>query len=566
MKKNLLLIVLVFAGSAIIAQSAALLASYRATNQTLGTVLEGLEEQYAVRFSYSPDYIPLQRKVSVDDQGEGLNGVLEDICRQLPISYRIVGRQVMLKPSRITKQLGQIRAITPKVEQQSPIYPEPGVNEAERKRLSRQMAPIRPPRAKEVINGPGGDNYREINFDLYRLPMTGEISLGAWPQEEIHTGDRRLAQISILPYVGTNLERSDEITNHVSLNVLWGTNGGVDGVEVGGFFNKVVNDVQGVQIAGLGSQVGGNVSGTQVGGIFNINAGKVQGVQAAGLFNISGEAEAIQAAGLFNISKGDMTGMQASGLFNVSKGRADGLQVASLFNRSQGFTRSQVAGLYNWAGDVKGGQVSSLLNIARDVDGFQVGLVNIADTVNGVSVGLLNIIKNGYNRFELSANDALFANAALKLGGYAFYNVFRAGLRWDKQPASSVSISLAGGSAGTTAYTWGLGYGMGTTKRLSPQLMMNVEAVCMHINEREPWTRDLNLLNQLSLTLGYNAEERQTRFFAGPVANLMVSRLVNAETGELGSGAIAPNYTLAEGDVGQTNLRFWIGVQGGVRF
>ncbi len=562
MKKNLLLIVLVFACGALVAQSVAALASYRATNQTLGAILEALEDQYAVRFSYSPDFIPLQRRVTVDDRGEGLNGVLADISRQLPVSYRIIGRQVMLKPSRANQQLGQIRAVTPKVEQQSPIYPEPGVDEAERKRLSQRMVPIRPPRTKAVINGPGGDAYRELDFDRYRLPLTGEVSAKEWAEEEIHKGDRRLAQISILPYVGTNLARSSEITNHVSLNVLWGTNGGVDGVEVGGFFNKVVNDVQGVQIAGVGSQVGGNVSGTQVGGIFNLNAGKVQGVQAAGLFNISGEAEAVQAAGLFNISKRNMTGLQASGLFNITQGKAEGLQVASLFNRSKGFTRSQVAGLYNAAGDVEGGQVSSLLNVARDVDGFQVGLINVADTVNGVSVGLLNIIKNGYNRFELSANDALFANAALKLGSYAFYNVFRAGIRWDKPPAAPGSIN----QADNTAYTWGLGYGIGTTKRFTPHLMMNVEAVCMHINEMEPWTRDLNLLNQLSLTLGYNAAGRQTRFFAGPVANLMVSRLADAETGELGSAVIAPSYTLAEGDAGRSNFRFWIGLQGGVRF
>lgn len=556
MKKLLLLTGLLFAGAGLNAQAPVALASYRTINQSLGEVLKDLEQQFQVRFSYSPDFIPLERKVSLNtEEGARLETIMEEICRQLPISYRKMGNQVMLKPSRKTEELGQLAPVQPKVKQQSPIYPE---DAAERERLSQRMEPIRQSTTK-AINSPGGNAYKEIHVDLYHLPPPPAVTAEA--REEVYRGDRRLAQVSILPYVGTNLERSAEITNNVSLNVFWGTNGGVDGLEVGGLYNKIINDVEGVQIAGVGSQVGGDVVGTQVGGVFNVNKGKVQGVQAAGVFNIAGETQAIQAAGLFNISHGDAAGLQASGLFNISRGKAEGLQVASLFNKSQGFTRSQISGLFNTAGDVEGGQVSALFNKAKRVDGFQVALINVADTVNGVPVGLLNIVKNGYNRLELSSNDALFANAALKLGAYSFYNIFKAGLRWDMQEQAGT----AGAVEETLAYSWGLGYGIGTTKRFTPNLMMNVEATCMHINELERWTKSVNLLNQLSLTLGYNGTDRKTSFFAGPVANLMVSRLADPETGELGSRVIDPSYTLAEG--GQnTHLRFWVGVQGGIRF
>lgn len=554
MKKLLLFTGLWLAGVGLNAQAPAVLASYRTVNQSLGEVLKDLEQQFQVRFSYSPDFIPLERKVSVNaEKGAKLETIMDEICQQLPVSYRKVGNQIMLKPSRKKDQLGQLSPVEPKVEQQSPIYP---ADAAERERLSQRMQPIRSPESK-VINGPGGDTYKVINIDLYHFPPPPAVTT---EEEEVFRGDRRLAQVSILPYVGTNLDRSDEITNNVSLNVLWGTNGGVDGLEVGGLYNEVINDVEGVQVAGLGSRVGGDVIGTQVGGIFNLSKGKVQGVQAAGLFNIAGETQAVQAAGLFNISHGDAAGIQASGLFNISQGKAEGLQVASLFNQSNGFTRSQVSCLFNKAGDVEGGQVSALFNKAKRVDGFQVALVNVADTVNGVPVGLLNIVRNGYNRFELSSNDALFANAALKLGAYSFYNIFKAGMRWDmmEQPAGI-------GIGEELAYTWGLGYGIGTTRRLGPNLMINAEATCMHINEMESWTKEVNLLNQLSLTLGYNGTDRRTSFFAGPIAHLMVSRVADPETGELGSRVIDPSYTLAEGGK-NTHLRFWVGVQGGIRF
>ena len=553
--KNLLLIAgLCCFGFTLNAQSKAVFANYRTINQSLGEVLNDLEKQYQVRFSYSPDFIPLDRKVSINAQGADLEVIMKEICQQLPISYRKVGNQVMLKPNRKKDQLGQLSPVKPKVRQESPIYPA-DIDEEERKRLSRLLKPIQTSESK-VINGPGGDSYKELNIDLYRLPPPPVVT--KVDTVETFQGDRRLAQVSILPYVGTNLDRSDEITNNVSLNVLWGTNGGVDGLEVGGLYNEIINDVEGVQVAGVGSKVGGDVIGTQVGGVFNINEGKVQGVQAAGFFNIAGETQAVQAAGRFNISHGDVAGLQASGLFNISKGKADGMQMASLFNSSNGFTRSQVSGIFNQAGDAEGGQVSALINIAKKVGGFQIALINVADTVNGVPVGLLNIVKNGYNRFEVSSNDALFANAALKVGAYSFYNIFKVGMRWDTPETTN--------GAAERAYSWGLGYGIGTTKRFNPRLMMNIEATSMHVNEMERWTRDLNLLNQLSLTLGYNGTDRRTSFFAGPVANLMVSRVAHPETGALGSQAINPSYLLAEGGGDKTNLKFWIGVQGGIRF
>lgn len=531
----------------------------RYASEPLGNVLADISRNYQVRFSYSSDFIPLGQHITLSLNDEPLSTALDDIASQAPVTYAAVGGQVLLKPGPARKnQLGQLETLQGNVRQTSPIYPsEPKIGpgaKAERERLMRLMNPISGTEDVRVISS-GGDGYREINLDAFRRPLPDPAESKVNARKS--SGDTRLAQISLLPFVGTNALRSNEITNKMSINLLWGTNGGVDGMEVGGLVNNVKKDVHGVQVAGLGSSVGGKVSGTQVAGLFNISRDSLSGVQASGLINIAGPATAVQAAGLSNITAGDFTGVQAAGLFNISAGKADGLQASGLFNYSGGKTKTQIASLFNIAGDVQIGQASALFNVGKKVGGFQVALVNVADTVSGMPVGLINIIRHGYNRFEISAGDALFANASLKLGAYRFYNIIHLGARWDAAESSKPDASRM---------SWGLGYGLGTALRMNSRLLLNVEAVAIHINERERWTNELNLLNQLRFALDFHKPERRTSFFAGPVANVLVSRLRNADTGAAGSAVIDPSYTFLDHTGGDVNVKLWAGLQAGIRF
>lgn len=560
MKNARLLFVLIFLGG-LVSLKAQLLdqpVTLRHINEPLGVVLGHISDNYDVRFSYSPSFIPVNRRVTLNIAGEPLSAALDEISAQVPIAYTAAGGQVLLRPDRQREnQMGQLQTLKGNVRQSSPIYPnEPKVDpkaKAERERLMRSMYPIGETNQPRVIKS-GGDSYREVNLAAFYKPLPAIVEKEAPARKNV--GDTRLAQISLLPFIGTNALRSNEITNKFSVNLLWGTNGGVDGMEVGGFVNNVKNDVRGVQVAGFGSTVSGKVTGTQVSGLFNIIGDTLTGVQASGLINISGNAQAVQAAGLLNLTKGDFTGVQAAGLFNISAGDANGLQAAGVFNYCKGKTKSQFSSLFNIAEDVQVGQASALLNVGRKVSGFQVGLINVADTVSGVPVGLLNIVKNGYNRFEISANDALFANAALKLGAYRFYNIIHLGARWDKE----------NGGPGASAMSWGLGYGLGTALRLNPRLLLNIEAVAIHINEMEGWTTELNLLNQLRFTLDFHRENRRTSFFAGPVANVLTSKLYDPDTGAIGSTVIDPSYTLLDHTKGGTNVKLWAGLQAGIRF
>ncbi|NET36435.1 MAG: hypothetical protein F6K19_31140 [Cyanothece sp. SIO1E1] len=528
------------------------------SDQTLGHVLDDLSKNYDLKFSYSADYIPLESKIWVRPGDKKLSEALDDICDQASVAYRPIGGQLVLKyKEKEAKRTSsaKVKPLRPKplpksVPQTTPIYseaptPVPPIQE--------KTDPFSPLAKQSIKTIPGGNKVVELDAEV--VEVTPYVT-----SSQLTVGDNRLAQISLLPFLGTNADKSEYITNNVSVNIFWGTNGGVDGVEVGGFVNTIVEDVQGVQVAGFGNTVKGNVIGTQVGGLFNTSGGEVQGLQAAGLFNVSNQSKAVQASGLFNVSAKQTMGIQASGLFNVA-GRGNQVsQASALFNVAGGHATTQISGLFNVGGDIGWGQISPLFNVGKKVDGFQIGLINIADSVGGLPIGILNIIRHGYNKVELSSSESLLANFGLKLGVKGFYNIISLGARWDQLEVVNGNETING-----NFMTWGVGYGLGTAITFSPRFLVNIEAITMHINEAEPWTNELNQLNQLKLLFDLRLGRGSSSVFFGPVGNLMLSKVYNEDTQEYGS-LVAP-YTLREStSANGVNSQMWLGFTGGIRF
>ncbi len=416
--------------------------------------------------------------------------------------------------------------------------------------------------------------------DFYELPLAKSVSqrcsfdetllnFEKWRREAAWlpptSPDRQIAQISVLPKFGTNPNSDETVTTAVSMNLLWGVNGEVSGLEIGGGLNTVKRDMTGFQAAIIGNHVKRNVTGTQVGGLFNHNGGATKGLQAAGLFNLSHRAEAAQTAGLVNWVREDVSGVQASGLFNRSGGSAKALQASGLFNAaggnaavqtagafnlSRGNAKLQVSGLFNIAKDVEIGQFGGLVNLAKgEMKGFQIGFLNISDTVSGVPIGLVNVVKHGYNKIEVYSSEILHGNFQLKMGAHIFYNIFQAGAR----------VPLGDGH-----YLWSVGYGIGTVIMPRPRNHLNFELMALHINEDEVWTNTLNSIGQFRLLWNYQFTEKMG-FFAGPAFNLMASMLRNPETGEIRSTVVP--YALIDRDLSpKLNLKGWIGVSVGFRF
>lgn len=532
----------------------------------LKEALADISQRYQVFFSYSSDHINVRQRVTARASNLPLSVGLDRLFENTSIFYMPVGSHIVLKndPNKLlskteTGKQNRKKKQSPEPEDEQPVVlvkneELPKVEEPKPDSILTLQMPEAPPIRQEGRMHPFDETL--LNFEKWRYQTD-------WATRT--SPDKRIAQVSVIPFVGTNTGNSDAVTNNISMNLLWGVNGGVDGLEVGGGLNTVKNDVKGFQAALIGNQVGRDVTGTQVGGLFNYNGGTTRGLQAAGVINFAQRAEAAQTAGLINWVKEDVSGVQASGLFNLSGGNARAVQASGLFNASggdskvqtagafnlsRGNAKVQVSGVFNVAKDVEIGQFGGVVNVAKgEVKGFQIGFLNISDTVSGVPIGLINIVKRGYNKFEIYGSEILHGNFQLKLGANAFYNIFHVGARVPE---------------GNGNYLWGFGYGIGTVSMLSPKNHLNFELMAIHINENEPWTNTLNSIGQFRFLWNHQIG-KSVGFFFGPTANVMVSMLRNPETGEIRSPVVP--YTLVDEDLSKnTNLKGWVGVNAGFRF
>ncbi|MBK7477861.1 MAG: STN domain-containing protein [Haliscomenobacter sp.] len=521
---------------------------------SLEDVLQDLSKRYGVRFAYSPEFIPLQEPVHLKVQNASLQETLDQLFAPLPIRHQYVGRQVVLRfsPKPGQGQLGS-RELPEEVSQKSPLYADPrlrAVAEERRQKWQESLPELEQRQKAPASQTSSSDTAGDLSE--YRLtPVVPEVPADKKPLS-------RLAQISLLPYLGTNSIYSSQMSNQVSVNLLWGVNGGVEGLEVGGFVNTIRNDVKGIQLAGWANVVGDDVTGIQYGGLFNMVRDTVSGVQIGGLFNVAGKAYAVQGAGLFNAAIFGFRGVQGAGLFNYCGGATTGIQGAGAFNISRGKVKSQFAGGFNLAGDVENNQISGVLNIGKKVEGYQIGLINFADTVSKASFGLISIIRKGYNRVEIGGSETFFGNFALKLGVKSFYNIFYLGGQWKNDP-----MPPGPGESAGKVLNWGLGYGLGTAIPLGARSLLNVEALSIHVNEREIWTADLHQLNQLRLTWDVRFGSRAS-IYLGPTANYLLSRRKDPESGLLQT-SLAPYLWINHAKEGQTTHQFWGGLTAGVR-
>ncbi|WP_412468770.1 hypothetical protein [Pedobacter sp. KLB.chiD] len=168
-------------------------------------------------------------------------------------------------------------------------------------------------------------------------------------------------QISLAPGLSSHGSMSSQVINKFSLNLGGGYTAGVNGMEFGGLFNVNKHNTKYLQLAGVFNVVGGNATGFQFAGVSNVVLDTLKGVQI-------------------------------SGFINTTNKRVAGLQIAALNNK------------------------------AHILKGVQIGVVNIADTSGGASIGLINIIRNGFYKISLSANDLSNTNISLKTGTHKFYS------------------------------------------------------------------------------------------------------------------------------------------------
>ncbi len=282
--------------------------------------------------------------------------------------------------------------------------------------------------------------------DIHNRPLVGILV----PEESkiisdnlvIH--DKRLFQVSFVPYLGTNRKLSGSVDNTFSFNVLAGYTGGINGTEIGGLVNIVRRDVYGAQIGGFANIVGGDTNPFQLAGFFNLNSGSVTGTQIGGMSNVVLDTlSGVQLAGFNNTLHGYMNGVQISGFNNVTTQNVDGLQLTGFVNvavkdvklgQLAGFANycnnvdgGQAAGFANFAaGDVNWGQMSGFANYGKSVKGFQIaGFANVSqnEVSGGQIAGGINYGKTG-GKYQLAgvANIAVEDLNGFQLAGYFNYS------------------------------------------------------------------------------------------------------------------------------------------------
>ncbi|MFK7978635.1 MAG: hypothetical protein AB8G86_01520 [Saprospiraceae bacterium] len=479
----------------------------RYKNQRLGFILSDVSRKYGIPFSYSSNFIPVKKRITISERNIPLGEGLHKLFAPTQIIYAVIGNSIALK-------IDESKEVITIIE--TPIERNRNIQIEEISFLKKSSYPIlvwehRIP--AEIL----------AEMKIVKTAATLEVP----EKKEDGFLAEQMVQVTLIPPYGTNKELAKQTTNTFSFNVLWGKNGGLSGLEIGGFVNTITNNMRGFQLAGVGNHVKGDAQGGQLATIFNYNKGFTKGVQAS-LFNIANTANIIQLAGIANFIQADFEGVQAALVSNYAKEKAD-MQFSLGINK---------------ASEVKTLQVG-LVNIADKVVGRQIGLVNLAKKAEQTPFGLLNIIKDGYNRIEVGGNDALYASVGIKTGMRKFYNIFQFGSRF-------------------TEDIWSLGYGFGTAFKLKERQYFHLEYVASHVNEGDVWTKELNLLNQFKFNFDWEVGESKS-LFLGPSWNLLASKRIDTETLAV-IGSSLPDYTILDTTRKNTNWKMWFGINGGFRF
>ena len=345
------------------------------------------------------------------------------------------------------------------------------------------------------------------------------IAAFSFGQDSLKTkGEKKqgYAQLTFFPPLSTQGIYSYQYKNHLSVNILAGVTGGVEGLEFGGLSNVSLGDVKGVQLAGLSNYNHGSLTGGQFAGLMNINVGDVNGGQGAGIMNVAiHSVQGVQAAGVINVATGEVSGPQFSGVLNFAAKKMKGVQ-------------------------------AGLLNYATTVEGFQLGLVNISDSLGGgLPIGLFSFVRKGYQAVELEANETFLLNANLKTGVKRFYNIYTAGIGTRNGEAFSA-----------------VGLGFGTLIPLNEKYHLDIDAVSKTVLDRW-WNYGYQGLNSLGITVSRKIVGR-LQVFVGGSFNMAVSTKTDSE-GKLMAPVFTP-WSLKGTEGRYSIVQMYPGFKAGIRF
>ncbi|HEX2936396.1 MAG TPA: carboxypeptidase-like regulatory domain-containing protein [Bacteroidales bacterium] len=393
-----------------------------AQNKTIEDVLSEMSQQAGFIFSYSPEALHSNNKVTLNIQKRPVRVALNEIFDD-QINYKAKGKYIILKKplpakekqeetiqlegyvydSRTGNRLNNasiydkglmVSAVTNEygyflvnVPANKPItalkvsklgYSDTAFMATSERRLKTIEVSVNTKDSAQVKKWQSFINLDKIT-PKWLIPKKTKINA-------LNIGDSvfRAVQVSLFPYVTTNHFVGGNVVNDFSLNMTVGYIQGVRILEIGGIMNIVRDNASYVQLGGVGNIVGGRVTGVQCGGIFSY-ASEVKGVQASGTVNLAGDAN-VQLSGIIN--RANTNTLQVSGYVNWA-GNSN-VQITGIINKaSDNFL--QIGGIINWS-KKSNMQIAGIFNKSKQVDNMQIaGILNQATEVNALQVaGIVN--------------------------------------------------------------------------------------------------------------------------------------------------------------------------------
>jgi len=544
-----------------------------ANDQTIESVLAKISDQAGIVFSYSPEAINYQNKISIQAANKPVKLVLSNIFNN-DINFKAKGKYVILKrnpssqkvsdkqiiegyvidvksgekltdasiydqnllASAVTDQYGYFRIQVPRDKPLTSIhisklgYADTLLVSKENDRHKKMM--------EIALNSADTTTKKKETTSAFKKFIPQWLIPKKLKIHSLNLNDSifRKVQFSIIPMVSTNMFLTGNIENNVSFNLTIGYVYGIKRAEFGGIINIVRTNAGVCQFAGVGNIVGGNFRGFQSAGVFNY-ARSVMGVQSAGVINTSYDKSNVQIAGTLNLAR--ESNIQAAGVANFSI--KSGVQLAGVFNIAEKSDIIQVAGVFNRASTANT-QISGLINKARLVNGLQLSIINLSDSCAGIPIGFFNYVKTGYHKLEFSYDETSQASVAFRSGTKLFHNIFNAGIftnQFDKG-------------------LWTYGYGIGTSFGNPNKLLFDIDLSVNQLLSKNNYSFKNNLYK-----IYFGIDQRilhKLSLAAGLSFNLLTS-----DTGSLYYSDIyskIPRYTISNHtNSNGTNVKTWIGAK-----
>jgi hypothetical protein len=352
-------------------------------NRPLSHVFLNITQQTGYRFSYSPQMIDMERKISINIQNKTLEETLELLLSDT-VSYKRTGKYVILfsikeDANKNNSADGEVLFVD------EPLNSVAQHTKAENNHLIDSMETF--PAGKKVISDNGIimlnchdtvltkkkekrmksfltavlflASVTATSLSAQEMALTDSVQQqGKNMQDTVHE-EKRPMQLSFVYPLGTSWIYSFRYTYNFSLNVIGGVTGKIKGAEFASVFNVNNNSVRGFQAAGVFNLTG-----------IRSQSENSRNVQFAGAFNFTGVGRSTQFAGGVNIA--DTGNFQASAAVNIAK--KSNLQMTGGVNvTSNG--KVQVSGVTNVASESVC-QITAGVNITKQGK-FQLGIINL---------------------------------------------------------------------------------------------------------------------------------------------------------------------------------------------